>query len=172
MRILMSILCLLSFAVLAEEAPSLITEMPTSNSISAEAPKWSFLIGQSNYNNDGGGAIMLGIERTFGEMFGVGFNYANFKNISYVDTDYAFNSYGENMMADLFVSPIRYKVGTVTFVGSAIFGTMYSTYAGTEGFYGAALNLNISNQIGFRLDTKSIANSSSMINTVSAVGYF
>lgn len=148
-------------------------------------PSWAVMIGQSDYGSTNpsnydikkSGGLLLGFEKYFTDGIGVGFNYANFKverpgkfeqspTVETIQTSFLYFN----------ITPIVYQIGKAKLSGSIEAGWASTQTLFAEDkygpFVGASFEANFKNQLGLRLDTKTVIETSQLTNSISVLGYY
>ncbi len=136
---------------------------------------WSFLIGKSmmqlNQYEKGNG-LTIATTYNFTPLIGAGIGYTEFKTF-----DQEFQTHSDLHLLNSFVSltPIHYDFGNMQFLGGLQVGLSsadFSNNSNNSGFYyGASAALNIENQVGFSIETKT-SRLFDTVNTLSMIGYY
>jgi hypothetical protein len=143
-----------------------------------EDPKWKFFLGESRFSSStynyytsdsvSGSGLRVGFERDLGKLFSLGADYAQFKTDFVSQTSNAYTGY-------VALSPIHYSFGTVDFAGSIQAGLIESdnliTSTSNEFFYGGAIDVSLSKQVGLRFDTK-VCLDVKYMTALSLIGYY
>lgn len=191
----LALLMVLGFScnVFAQEATTGASLMSApAETAASEPPRWQLSIGQASasiagdsyYQESGSGlnfAASYSLDDYFvNQLVAVGGGVTYLRDNASSGYDFKTNSSVFRNLSFLFaeVSPIRYKIGAVTLVGSGAYGILSNRGYGDgttggriDGFVSAALTVNLENKIGLRLETKSHNNFASL-STVSLVGYY
>lgn len=172
----------------AAETQQMRVEAPT---FGKENSNWNFNLGYSQFNQDfgtstrKGSGITLELQRKFWDVFYVGGSYTNFNTDtqgigSYSGQEFTSSSNADMIGLSLEAHVIRMPLPSHSEFFAAVEAggvtsgpqtTPGANVIGSNPYYGAAIGLNISNQMGLRADIKSMRDYRAF-NTLSLVGYY